>query len=272
MSKTTDALLERIETYFDAAPRTAAEPEEFGKFTLFRPTGKWRYYARPRLGLDEPIDRSDVDALRARQRELKLPEQIEWVMQTTPSLASAVRQSGLTLHEYPLLVLADLNAAQSEPPVGVEIRVVDADDDDFALPHAVAHVGFGASGTKVGSEGPSERDAMAVAMKSDVLDFLRDRARGGFSISYAAFDETGPIAIGTHQPVGDATELVGIATLPSARRRGIGAAVTAALVADALSRGIGLVFLSAGSEDVARVYERVGFTRVGMAGAAELPE
>lgn len=39
--------------------------------------------------------------------------------------------------------------------------------------------------------------------------------------------------------------------------------MTAALADDAARRGVGTTFLSAGDEDVARVYERVGFVRVG---------
>jgi predicted GNAT family acetyltransferase len=53
------------------------------------------------------------------------------------------------------------------------------------------------------------------------------------------------------------TEIVGVATVPEARRRGIAGAVTARLVEDAAAD---IVFLSAG-EDAARVYARLGFER-----------
>ena len=52
----------------------------------------------------------------------------------------------------------------------------------------------------------------------------------GLTITVVAEDDDGVEAVGTHQPVGGVTEIVGVATLPSARRRGLGAAVTAALV------------------------------------------
>ena len=58
---------------------------------------------------------------------------------------------------------------------------------------------------------------------------------------------------------------MGIGTLPAARRRGIGAAVTGRLVADARARGAEIVFLSAAGDAVARLYERLGFHRVGTA-------
>ena len=48
----TDAdLLGRIEAYFDAAPRAAADVEEHGALTLFVSRIPWRFYGRPRLGL-----------------------------------------------------------------------------------------------------------------------------------------------------------------------------------------------------------------------------
>ena len=47
-----------------------------------------------------------------------------------------------------------------------------------------------------------------------------------------------------------------------------GAMVTAALIQAASAVGVETVFLSAGDEDVARVYERVGFRRVASVGEA----
>jgi predicted GNAT family acetyltransferase len=78
-----------------------------------------------------------------------------------------------------------------------------------------------------------------------------------------------PLAVGSHNPVGDVTEVVGVATLPAVRRQGLGAAVTGAVVQDARERGVETIFLSAGSEDIARVYARLGFRRVGTACIAE---
>ena len=71
--------------------------------------------------------------------------------------------------------------------------------------------------------------------------------------------------MGTAQRAGNVVEIAGVGTLPAARRKGLGAAVTAALARDALDRGAEIVFLSAGSEMIARVYEHVGFHRIGTA-------
>jgi predicted GNAT family acetyltransferase len=69
--------------------------------------------------------------------------------------------------------------------------------------------------------------------------------------------------------VGDVAEITGVGTLPSARRQGLGAAVTAELAALAIADGIGTVFLSASDAAVARVYAGLGFRRIGTAMIAE---
>jgi GNAT superfamily N-acetyltransferase len=217
-------------------------------------TGPWPYYARPRLGLDHTFTRADVEAVRARQRELGVPESFEWVHETTPSLLAVIDGEVL---EAPLMVLDALRA--SETPA--RVRILDADDEALAAARAVQDVGFAHGGTAPGPEGIRERDA---ALKRD-LDFLRDRIRRRLTVTAVAENEAGPIAAGAHQPVGAVSEIVGVATLPAVRRQGLGGAVTGALVEDALANGAQTVFLSAGSAEIARVYARLGFRRIGTA-------
>ena len=53
--------LAALERYYDAVPRPTGTSEEVGPFTLFladEGTG-WRYYARPRLGLDTDVTPPD---------------------------------------------------------------------------------------------------------------------------------------------------------------------------------------------------------------------
>jgi predicted GNAT family acetyltransferase len=89
-----------------------------------------------------------------------------------------------------------------------------------------------------------------------------------------AVDDGEPVAVGSHQPVRvdgrEVSEVVGVATVPRFRGRGLGAGITSALVEHARQTA-DLVFLAAGDDDVARVYERVGFARVGTACVAERP-
>ena len=64
---------------------------------------------------------------------------------------------------------------------------------------------------------------------------------------------------------GDIGEVVGVATLPAARRRGIAGVLTARWWPTRCAHGLTTVFLSADSDDVARVYRRLGFAEVGTA-------
>ncbi len=222
-------------------------------------TGPWPYYARPRLGGEGGgyFTPAAVEAVRGRMRELAQPEALEWLHDLAPALIDAVRATGLPVLEAPLMELTIPRVVDTSA-----VRILDADDPAVGPARAVADIGFKAAGTAVGPQGPAERDA---AVKPTALEFLRERLRRRLTVMAVAETEDGPVAVGSHQPVGEVTEIVGVATLPSARRRGFGAAVTRALVEDALAHGARLVFLSAGSEEIARVYGRLGFSRIGTA-------
>ena len=104
---------------------------------------------------------------------------------------------------------------------------------------------------------------------------LRERLATGRTVMMVAVENGVPVAVGSHQPVDvdgtEVSEVVGVATLPRLRARGLGAGMASALVAHARETA-DLVFLTAGDDDVARVYERVGFARLATSGAAELPD
>lgn len=252
-------LLTTLETYYDAAPRPMATTEEIGPFTLFLRAVEegWPYYARPTLGYDGPINAAHVDAVRDRQRELAVPETFEWVHETSPTLLAAARESGLQVAECPLLVLPGLADTVTPPfPDECEVRTLGADSPDIAA--AVAAVSAGFAGRDELEERSPERH--------------QDLLRSGLLAMAGAYDVQGAVGGGSHSPRGTTTELAGIAVIPRARRQGIGAAITATLVADARDRGVETVFLSAQDDTVARVYERIGFQRVGTACIAEPPE
>jgi GNAT superfamily N-acetyltransferase len=258
-------LLERIEAYFDAAPRPAAGVEEHGALTLFVSRTPWRLYARPRLGLgEEDVGADDVAAVRVRQRELGVREAFEWVHETAPSLAGAAAAAGLRVLQVPLLALDAERWSPPPQPARVELRMLGAGDPSLPGTQAVIELAFAAEGTQLGDAGPEARD-LAVPRLGD-LGFLHERLRRGLTAMAVAEGEAeGPLGGGSHQLLGDVTEVTGIGTLPSARRRGIGAAVTGRLVEDARERGAEIVFLSAAGAAVARVYERLGFRRIGTA-------
>jgi ribosomal protein S18 acetylase RimI-like enzyme len=262
--------IERIEDYYDAVPRAASRAEDHGPLTLFVNRGAgWPYYARPRRGWQGEVEAGHVRAVRARQRALGVPESLEWVAEVSPGLGKAAREAGLSVHAHPLLVLDRAAWRQSPAPPGVEVRIVPAGASDLAALRAVASLAFGEPGTAVGQTGSSHLPAATELVTAASVADLRTRVRSGLTVLAAAYDATGPLSVGSHQPVGGVTEIAGVGTLPAARRRGLAAAVTSALVREALDSGVGVVFLSAADEDVARVYRRLGFTTVATAMIAE---
>jgi predicted GNAT family acetyltransferase len=262
-------LLLSIESYYDAVPRTAARAEAVGPFTLFvNPGPGWTYYARPTLGATT-FTPTDVARVRERQRALGVPEAIEWVAEIAPDLRRAVETAGLNVREHPLLVLNPREHRHQPDLAEVTLRLVTA-EDDLATLGAVAAVAFDWPGTAVGTAGTSELLAVAASRTPEATAFEQARLRAGWTIMVAAFVHDQPVAVGSHQPVERTSEIVGVATLPAYRRRGIATIVTDMLVEDAGRRGVQTVFLSADDAAVARVYARLGFCRLATACVAEV--
>jgi ribosomal protein S18 acetylase RimI-like enzyme len=262
-------IVERIDAFCDAVPRQRARAEVFGPLVLFVPVGPgWPYYARPRVDERLPATAADVRSVRARQRELLIPESFEWIAQTAPGMAAAAADAGLRVHAHPLLVLGSLASAPPVPPRN-SVRVVAPDDAELDLVWAVPGVAFGYPGTAIGEAGVTERDKLAAGHDGGTIDMLRERLQSGRSVLAAAFGPNGPLAAGSYQLADGVAEITGVGVLPASRRRGLGAAVTHALAADALARGARTVFLSATDATVARIYARLGFREIGTALIAE---
>ncbi|KAB1114713.1 GNAT family N-acetyltransferase [Micromonospora aurantiaca (nom. illeg.)] len=268
-------VLDRLERFYDAVPRDGARTEDYGALVLFVRDGDgWPFYARPRLDATEHPTLADVTAVRARQRELGLPEAFEWVHEHQPDLLAVARSAGLSVLEAPLMLLEPERLPDPGTFSDVPVRVLDPGDPgfaaDIALRRAVAAVGFANGGTARGDAGPAERDAALAQLDVAALEEEATRVADGRRISVLAetLDE-GALASGMAMRVDDVAEIAGVATLPSARQRGLGAAVTATLARELRAAGTDLIFLSAGSEDIARVYLRVGFRRIGTACIAE---
>ncbi|MBV9095561.1 MAG: GNAT family N-acetyltransferase [Streptosporangiaceae bacterium] len=266
---TDDEAIDRIDAFCDAVPRPRARADTYGPLVLFIPTGPgFPYYARPRRGPRPPVASADIRAVRARQRELIIPESFEWIEQAAPEMAAAAAEAGLQVQAHPLMVLTGRVPAPPLPP-GITARVVSADDAELDRIWAVPAVAFGQPGTAVGEAGAAERDKIAADHDGGTIAMLRQRLRSGQSVLAAASGPGGPLAAGSCQTVGSVAEITGVGVLPADRRQGLGAAVTALLAADAADRGVQTVFLSATDDAVARIYARIGFRRIGTAMIAE---
>lgn len=284
MAPVDSGLFDRLERFYDALPRPWTRAEEIGSLVLFIREGEgWPYYARPRLGSHTP-SAADIIDTRSRQRELGLPETFEWVHETTPDLLAVARSAGLDVLLAPLLVLDPAALVPDLPLRDATIRYLDPAaatfPADLRASRAVGRLGFAApsyqaplevveKGLVIDAAGPAERDACG-PLPAEAVRQAREMFDGGdFLTAVADAPGEGILATATSQRSGDVAEVVGVATLPSARRRGYASQLTATIAGRLLKDGVNLVFLSAGDDDVARLYTRVGFRRVGTACIAE---
>jgi ribosomal protein S18 acetylase RimI-like enzyme len=267
-----EEIIKRIDAYCDTQPRERARAEEHGPLVLFVPVGPgFPYYARPRAGERRPITAADVRIVRARQRELKLPESFEWIERSAPEMAAAAAEAGLRVHRHPMLVLGTLAPAPPLPPT-TSVRIMDADDPELLQAWAVPGVAFAHPGSEIGRAGAVERDKLAADHDPASIDAVKDRLRTGRSVLATVAGPNGPLAAGSYQHAAGVAEITGIGVLPASRRRGLGAAVTHALAAHAVARDTPTVFLSAADSSAARIYQRLGFREVGIAMIAEAPD
>lgn len=285
MAHTESDVFMRLDRFYDALPRDTAIAEEIGGFVLFVRKGVgWPFYARPRIGTATP-SAADVTAVRRRQRELGVPEAFEWVHETTPDLLPVARSAGLDVLLAPLMVLETAALVPDLPLTGATIRIPDPQTPgfaaDLAASRAVARLGFSApasatpresvdaAGLIIEGAGPRERDAVPPP-GDDLIALARQQAVSGRSVlAVIESASEGIVATGVLQSVHDVGEIAGVATLPSARKRGYASQLTASLARHGLQRGLDLIFLSSADEDVARLYAKVGFRRVGTACIAE---
>jgi GNAT superfamily N-acetyltransferase len=269
---TRPGLLDCVERYFAAAPLPDARIETAGALDVPIGDPAWPYPARPRVGAG-PVTADDVRAALAVQEAAGVPAALEWVPECAPEAAAAARAAGLAVEELPLLVAAD--PVEVLLPAGVRLYLVGADDPELPRYQLVAATAFAHPGgrSEVGHvQGTVPLDTSPEARARTAV--LRERIAAGRTVMMVAVENGEPVAVGSHQPVDvdgtEVSEVVGVATLPRLRGRGVGAGMASALVAHARETA-GMVFLAAGDDDVARVYERVGFARFATTCVAERP-
>ncbi|HEU5003930.1 MAG TPA: GNAT family N-acetyltransferase [Actinomycetota bacterium] len=257
------------DAYLDLAPRIDSDLVETDAFRLFLSRAPWPYYARPRSDLKRSLWTEDIAEVLARFGDAGVDPALEWIAEVRPELARMAAVSGWSVTTHPLMV-ADPARVESPDPAPATLRVLDPLEDAVVAARAVAEVSFEAGGTDPGGEGPAHRDRAAAALAPGLAAHLRYRLLSGASVTAVAeLPGEGVVATATYHPVGDTAEVLAVATLPSARRRGLAGALTALLARHAGGHGVTTLLLTAQGPRVARLYASVGFRRLGTACAAQ---
>ena len=180
----------------------------------------------------------DIDSVRDWYADLGVP----WGMRVP---AGAAWQHGRRLFTKRLMGVIPEVFRVAPVPDGVRIEAATPDDLDDVL--AVDTIAF---------DEPAE-------VERPWLELL---LRHPTVTTAVARDATGLVGVGSvtlsDGSAGRAGYVAGIAVLPAARRRGIGAAVSSWLVQAALDGGAGLCHLHPDTDEAARIYERLGFVEV----------
>ncbi len=258
---------ERLEAYLRKAAALTHEVEELGHFQLFfDPDDPFRFfnYAKPTrpVSLDEgsagwvaDLERL-IAAFEARER---LPR-FEFMEEYAPGLPAILRRAGFEEEaRQAFMVCETANFRAGEPPPGLVIRELTAKSPVEELQAFIAaqRQGFG-------------EDDKATADVTEAERFRSGLDVGG-SLSMVARLDGEPVgAAGCTAILDGLSELVGVATPPSYRRRGIATALSAAVVGAQFTAGAEAVILTAQDEAAGRIYERIGFRPFGTALAYSL--
>jgi ribosomal protein S18 acetylase RimI-like enzyme len=246
---------DRLETYLRHAAAHSHDTEEMPPFVLFfDPHDALRYfnYAKTTIpfasdgeapGVQEALARL-VAAFEARNR---LPR-FEFTQEFAPGLPAILRAADFVEEARQPMMLCDADSYRFVPPPrGLSIvELTPASPPE----HIRGYI-------EVQRQGFAEDDS-ATASAEEVGQMRLQLGTG--SRSFVALWDGEPVGAGACTVLLDGlSELVGVATPPRLRRRGIASALTSAAVAAQLAAGAEAVFLTAEDEDAGRVYERVGF-------------
>ncbi|MGY4978501.1 GNAT family N-acetyltransferase [Streptomyces sp. 900105755] len=194
MRSMSDALRDRIEQYYATVPLLFSDAEEFGSLRLFvrREPGAPYYggpgHAQPVAGGAAADTAYDIARVRARQRELGVPEAFEWLAEAAPALRTDIEAAGLTVAERPLMALPPHRPVDPQPlPEGVTLRVLTADDPALPATLALPRLAFGHQGTESGPAGREELTAVAAELTQDgTVATTRPTVRAGHKTLIAA--------------------------------------------------------------------------------------
>jgi ribosomal protein S18 acetylase RimI-like enzyme len=209
----------------------------------------WLNYAVPVAELGTKAEVAELlvelrEVFTQRDRTLRL----EFTESLWPTLPEILAEAGFRLEvRHPMMLCTP---ASFQPYQGKAVQVellTDADEPKTLATYlSVRNQGFDQD---LGTEPPTERE---------IAELGEQIQSGKVRCALAGLDGM-PAGVGVMMPMSGISELVGVATLPALRRRGVAATLCSFLVKDHFTGGGELVWLSAGDALAQATYERIGF-------------
>jgi ribosomal protein S18 acetylase RimI-like enzyme len=207
----------------------------------------WLNFAVPLAGQCGTFTPEVAERLRGIFRSRGRTLRFEFFETLWPTLARQMEACGLQLQVSTPLMLCSPADLRMVHATGVAIQSLGAGADDALIEQflAAAKRGFGMEPVVERHEVDEQRQALA---------------RETYRCAYCRVDGQ-VVGVGTMNMGND--ELVGVATVPEHRRRGIGAAISSHLVKRHFDSGRGYVWLAAGDEAARATYDKIGFRSAG---------
>jgi ribosomal protein S18 acetylase RimI-like enzyme len=245
-------LLRRIEATNTQVTAKQREVIIVGSFqAMINPTTDltWLNYAVPiaPLGTSAEVAQALVElrhVFRERDRILRF----EFTESLWSTLPTALEDAGLTRevrHPMMLCTPTDFQPYQA-PAVQVQLLTPDAHPDILAACVSIPKQCFSLNNT---AQAPTNQE----------ITELKEQIYKGMMQGALAYINGIPAGVGFTLPMLGISELVGVATLPAQRRRGVAATLCSTLIKDHFKTGGELVWLAAGDAIAQAIYERIGF-------------
>lgn len=238
-----------IQDYLRTVTAQVRDTERIGPFlaTFSRSsTNPFLNYAIPDDGARPSAD--DVERLIEAYERRGLHPRLEYIATNAPEVEGPLLAAGFTVEGRLALMICQAGEEHALPaPPGIQL-IRPRSEAELLGVRTVQHEAYG----ETEAPGPAAVEGLEGSLRA-----------GGMAVLAQVRGSREPVGAGEYtSPLDGCTEITSIAVRAPYRRRGIGAAVTAWLLRDALARGISTPFLMA-DEAEERIYARVGFRTVG---------
>jgi RimJ/RimL family protein N-acetyltransferase len=258
-----ESLEAKVNGYLHGNARSRAVNEASGPFHIGFDAGSdspYMNYAVPEAGA--VATPADIDALVAAFARRNRTPRLEFAPGGAPGVEEALLAAGFVVQQRLPFML--VTAAELSGPAeldGIEVKVLDksaTDEELRGIALAQREAYENPDGPQDDADFSSEVAGLRGSVDAGKFSVLARGAAGSASAGVPmAGGGSGPAIAGT-------TEIGGIATRPAFRRRGAGAAVTAALSRHLLEVvGLDCVWLSPAGPDQERLYASIGYRSLG---------